>query len=356
MNERSDPRFLALLVHRGLVSKEAMAAALASGRPRDYLLRQGIATPAQWEEWQQTGAGLRPHLSRYELGDVLGEGGTARVFRARDRVDGRTVALKLLNPELARDAEARAAFVREAKLLVQLTCPNIVKGYRVAHEGASYYCAMELIDGVCLQDQLGEGRRLAEALALRVVMQIGTALSHMHAAGLVHRDVKPGNIMLERGGRAVLIDLGFAVRQRGAGAAPAADTTAGTVHYISPEQAKGRADLDVRADIYSLGATLYHLVTGSLPFAGATHEEVMAKQVLEALSGDAIRALGLAPQTHYFIEKMMAKEKEIRFQDPDQLVVEIGRYLEAQEHARAAEAEAEALARHKSRRRLRRFR
>jgi serine/threonine-protein kinase len=125
------------------------------------------------------------------------------------------------------------------------------------------------------------------------------------------------------------------------------------VHYISPEQARGTADLDVRADIYSLGATLYHLVTGSLPFEGTTHDEVMAKQVLEALSGEAIRSLKLSPQVHYFIEKMMAKEKEIRFQDPAQLVAEIERYLQRIEREQAAEKDA--LDRKKSKRRLRRF-
>ncbi len=142
----------------------------------------------------------------------------------------------------------------------------------------------------------------------------------------MHRDVKPGNIMLCDDDRAVLIDLGFAVSAQRP-ESKESDTTAGTVHYISPEQARGQQSLDVRADIYSLGATLYHLVTGSLPFEGATHEEVMAKQVLEALSGEAIRALRLSPQVHYFIEKMMAKEKEIRFQNPRELIDEVESYL-----------------------------
>jgi serine/threonine protein kinase len=111
------------------------------------------------------------------------------------------------------------------------------------------------------------------------------------------------------------------------------------VHYIAPEQARGSGRLDVRADIYALGATLYHLVTGSLPFEGVTSEEVLAKQVLESLSGERIRALDLSPQLHYFLEKMMAKEPEMRFQDPLQLQRDIAAFLEQRRHQRELEEE-----------------
>jgi serine/threonine protein kinase len=148
----------------------------------------------------------------------------------------------------------------------------------------------------------------------------------------VHRDVKPGNILWTAGRRAVLIDLGFAVEAGGA----AADLVAGTAAYIAPEQAQGQAGLDARADIYSLGATLYHLVTGSLPFEGRTSEEIVARQVLDALSSEAIRARALSQQLHYFIEKMMAKEREIRFQSPAQLAEEIEAHLAQVEREREA--------------------
>jgi serine/threonine protein kinase len=136
---------------------------------------------------------------------------------------------------------------------------------------------------------------------------------------------------------AVLIYLGFAVSS--SDAAGGGDTTAGTVHYIAPEQARGSGTLDVRADIYALGATLYHLTTGSLPFSGRTSEEVLAKQVLESLSGERIRALGLSPQLHYFMEKMMAKEPEMRFQTPAQLQQEVAAFLQQRAHQRELEAE-----------------
>ena len=254
---------------------------------------------------------------------MLGEGGQACVFRATDRQTGETVALKILKPEIAKDVTVANRFVAESKLLIELECDHIVRGRRVAKEGDVLFCAMELIEGDCLQDRLTRDGRSDEREALGIVAQVARALEHMHGRGLVHRDVKPGNIMVGAEGRAVLIDLGFAV----GGEIGDSDTTAGTVHYISPEQARGQSGLDVRADIYSLGATLYHLLTGALPFSGDDGQEVVAKQVLEALSGERIRDLALSAQVHYFIEKMMAKEKEIRFQNPRELIDEAESYL-----------------------------
>jgi serine/threonine-protein kinase len=329
MNTQQTARFLALLVHRGLVTAADAKRALASGDPQSWLVDAGVVTFDGWQEWVATDAGTRPKLARYELGDKLGEGGEGVVFRAVDRVDKREVALKILRAEVTRDRQALARFIAESKLLIELDCPHIVKGYRVAREGDNVYCAMEVVDGECLQDRLARDGRLDEETALQVVGQIAMALAHMQERGLVHRDVKPGNILWTDEGRAVLIDLGFAV----AGTTEST-TTAGTVHYIAPEQARGTADLDVRADIYSLGATLYHLVTGSLPFSGESSQEVMAKQVLESLSGERIRAMDLSQQVHWLIEKMMAKEKEIRFQSPSELAKAVSTCLQRLEQER----------------------
>ena len=323
MRSSSDPKFFALLVHRGLLSPDVVRDALVSNDPVQHLIVGGHVTAAQWAEWIATGGEEKPQLTRYELGDLLGEGGTARVFAALDRKERQECALKILKPALCKDPTAVQKFVREAKLLIDIGSDHIVSGHRVAREGDVIFCAMELLHGRCLQDDLTEDNSMAEVDALDVVLQVARALDHLHSRGLVHRDIKPGNIIYTDDGCAVLIDLGFAV----AGDEGDSETTSGTVHYISPEQAKGSGELDVRADIYSLGCTLYHLVTGSLPFAGETSEEVMACQVLEELSGERIRRLGLSQQTHYFIEKMMAKEKDIRFQSPDELIREIETYL-----------------------------
>ncbi|MFM1874114.1 MAG: Serine/threonine-protein kinase PknB [Planctomycetota bacterium] len=294
-----------------------------------------------------TDGGARPVLNRYEVGKLLGEGAVGRVFEARDRTDGKKVALKVLRAELAAQPAKVEPFVREARLLMELNHPHLVKGLRVAKEGETIYFAMEEVPGKCLQDLLAEQAgpqemagtakgRLDEESALAIVVEVAGALDALHARGLVHRDVKPGNILWSEERGAVLIDLGFAVAKD---AVDGGDTTAGTVHYIAPEQARG-GGLDVRADIYALGATLFHLVTGSLPFEGKTSEEVLAKQVLESLSGERIRALQLSPQLHYFLEKMMAKEREIRFQDPKQLQREVEAFLAQRRYEREMEEKA----------------
>lgn len=331
----SPTKLLALLVHRQEVAPALAQQAIASGEPGPFLVREGVCTAAQWQEWLTTDGGTRPQLTRYELGELIGEGGVGRVFAATDRVDGADVALKVLKPELADDPVQTERFIREARLLMDLDHAHVVKGLRVAKEQQTIFFAMERLPGSCLQDALLDDQRLDEETALRVVVDIAGALGALHARGLVHRDVKPGNVIWSEDRGAVLIDLGFALQ--GDAASASSETTAGTVHYIAPEQARGDGRLDVRADIYALGATLYHLTTGSLPFEGKTSEEVLAKQVLESLSGDRIRALGLSPQLRYFLEKMMAKDVEMRFPSPQQLAEEVGAFLAQRAHEREVE-------------------
>ncbi len=329
-----ETKLLAMLVHGGRVPPDVARDALASGDVGKHLIAQNICTAEEWERWQRTEGDTRPELSRYDLGELIGEGGVGRVFAAVDKTDQQQVALKVLRPERASDKREAERFVQEARLLMELEHDHLVRGYRVAREGQTIFFAMELVDGECLQDVLNDRERLDEEDALRIVVEVAGALDSLHARGLVHRDVKPGNILWSEERGAVLIDLGFAVQQGSSGGEEA--TTAGTVHYIAPEQARG-GGLDVRADIYALGATLYHLTTGSLPFDGKTSEEVLAKQVLESLSGERIRALQLSPQLHYFLEKMMAKEPEMRFQDPQQLQREIQAFLDQRQRQRELE-------------------
>lgn len=311
---------------------------MVSGDPGFFLVEKGACSDAQWQDWLRTEGGTRPQFTRYELGELIGEGGVGRVFAAKDKTDGTEVALKVLKPELATDVVQTERFVQEARLLMSLDHDHLVKGLRIAKEGSTIFFAMERLPGRCLQDVIADddfenGGRIDEEIALQVVVDVAGALLALHEKGLVHRDVKPGNVIWSEERGAVLIDLGFALQ---GGNADASDTTAGTVHYIAPEQARGDGKLDVRADIYALGATLYHLTTGSLPFEG-TSEEVLAKQVLESLSGERIRDLDLSPQLHYFLEKMMAKDPEMRFQGPAQLQKDVQTFLDQRKHQKETE-------------------
>jgi serine/threonine protein kinase len=149
----------------------------------------------------------------------------------------------------------------------------------------------------------------------------------MQSRGIIHRDIKPGNIFLVKGGGVKVIDLGFA-QEIGSAAAGEEETTSGTVQYMSPEQARGQRDLDVRADIYSMGATLYHMVMGETPFSGGDSLEVMAKQVMESLNSGGMKNQRVSKHMHYFIERMMSKDKELRYSTPRELADDIKEQIE----------------------------
>ncbi len=330
-----DTQFLALLVHRGLVLREVaerIFPALQRGEGLDELLvaHTGLA-PETVEKWRRTRAGEIPELPGYEILGKAGSGGTADVFRARERKTQRVLGLKVLNIESTRNPRTRAAFVSEAKLLEKLEHSGLVKGYGVFKSGSIYFSKMEFIEGHTLLELLDDGHAFDEKAALRVVLAVAEALSYLAANGIVHRDIKPGNIMLATSGELKLIDLGFAgrVEDAQADAAPG-DTTVGTVQYLSPEQAQGGA-ADERSDIYSLGVTLFHLVVGRLPFHGSDDREVLRKQVMESLKSPELKSRGLSHHLQYFIEKMMAKDAAARYQSWQELIDDVRSQIEGRE-------------------------
>jgi eukaryotic-like serine/threonine-protein kinase len=316
-------RYLALLVHKGFLVEEQARQMMAERQEDEalpeVLARLGFIEPAEAHRLWSNEVGEKPSLTRYELLDRIGAGVTATVWKAQDTEAG-VVAIKLLREEQARSPLKRKRFVEEAKILCDLDHQGIVGGHRVAKDQGQYFLVMDYVEGKTLEDILLEDGVLSEDEALSAVFQIAEALRYLRSEGLVHRDIKPGNMMRDDQGRVQLIDLGFATKQ---GEGKASDTTQGTVQYIAPEQARGEADLDSRADIYALGASLYHLCTGQLPFEGQSSQEILAKQVALELSSAKIRELGLTAQLHYFIEKMMAKEKEIRYQGPEELLEDL---------------------------------
>jgi serine/threonine-protein kinase len=162
-----------------------------------------------------------------------------------------------------------------------------------------------------------------ERLALYVIRETAKALTYLDHRGVVHRDIKPGNILITEDGTVKIIDLGLAKLRRGMAEDSAAGVTVGTVEYLSPEQARGLTDVDIRSDVYSLGVTLYHMLTGEVPFKGESSEEVIAKQVLQALDAAALKTRKVSAFAHFLLQKMTAKDRGDRFQHPTEVIKEI---------------------------------
>jgi serine/threonine protein kinase len=268
-------------------------------------------------------------LANYRLEAVLGDGGSSTVYRARYVPNGTPVAVKVLDPVQALRPAFLERFQHEAKILIELEHDHIVQGYEVGFEGGLHYFSMDLVDGVTVLEVIERRGHLHNDEALSVTLQAAEALQYLHTSGYLHRDIKPGNIMVEASGHARLIDLGLVrgLPRAGEEVAGEAVTTVGTVEYLSPEQARGRADLDPRSDIYSLGVSLYHMVVGEVPFQGENDYETMAKQVLSALDTQKVKQRRITPEVHFFITKMTSKEREMRFETVPEVIRAVGAYV-----------------------------
>lgn len=223
------------------------------------------------------------HFAGYVVEGIAGQGGMGVVYRARDEQLGRAVALKVIAPALARDEAFRERFKRESRLAAQIDHPNVVAVYRAGEEAGQLFIAMRFVDGVDLATTLAERGRLSPAAAANLVAQIARGLDAAHARGLVHRDVKPANVLVagaEGDERAYLTDFGLSIERGTQGAMTRTGQWVGTVAYIAPEQIRGGA-VDARADVYALAGLLYHCVAGEVPFP-AEHE-------LDALSAHLSR-------------------------------------------------------------------
>ena len=214
---------------------------------------------------------------RYELIDVVGVGGMAVVYRARDTILGRYVAIKILKEEFAKDPDIRKRFAIESRAVAKLSHHNIVSVYDVGNEDGTDYIVMELIEGVTLKEYLQQKGRLSWQESIFFAEQISSALVHAHSRGIIHQDIKPQNVIILRDGTAKLTDFGiasFATTQE----TRVVQEAIGSVHYISPEQAKG-SKIDYRTDIYSLGVVMYEMLTGRLPFEGETALQIVMQHI-----------------------------------------------------------------------------
>ncbi|MBI4617176.1 MAG: serine/threonine protein kinase [Planctomycetes bacterium] len=267
-------------------------------------------------------------LEGYYLDRKIGQGGMATVYQGRRLDNGLICAVKVLFTHHAQNPRLVDGFLNEGGLLQRLQHDNVVRGFDTGHSNGFHYMALEYVEGVTVLGLLEKKGALSEELALHIILQVARALTYLASQNITHRDIKPGNMLIDASGRIKLCDLGFAKTSVPEGGQKEEETTCGTVQYISPEQATGRSDVDIRSDIYSLGATLYHLVVGEVPFSGSDSMEVMAKQLREGLSCQKVKTRNISRHLHYFLEKMMAKEREIRYENPGELIEDIERTVE----------------------------
>ena len=271
-------------------------------------------------------------LGGFEIISKIAEGGMGAVYRAKQVSLDRTVAVKILPKRLAKNKQFVGRFLREAKLAAQFSHPNIVGAVDAGKAEGVHYFAMEYVEGESLGQMLSREKVLPEAKAVEIIIQMARALECAHKHGMVHRDVKPDNILIDEEGTAKLADLGLARQVEDEGTQlTQAGTAMGSPHYISPEQARGEGDIDIRADIYSLGATFYQLVTGRTAFSGQTVAVIMTKHLSEAPPPVREVRPEVSEATASVIAKMMAKDRSERYQTPAELLADLERLSRGEE-------------------------
>jgi len=248
-----------------------------------------------------------PRISGYLIEGVLGRGGSGVVYRARQRSVDRVVALKVLHLDATKRASTVKRLRREARLMAMLDHPNIVSAFDVGESADGWWLAMELVEGRSLSERLRRGGPLSEEEAIGLFLPLSEALQHAHEAGVIHRDVKPANIILTAAGEPRLVDLGLA-RSEDEPQLTRLGATMGTPHYVSPEQARNPADVDARSDVYSLAATLHHALCGAPPFPGESPAEVLASVLHDPLSDPRTRHSGVSWGMSLVLRKALSKD------------------------------------------------
>ncbi|MFO0972777.1 MAG: serine/threonine-protein kinase [Phycisphaerae bacterium] len=258
----------------------------------------------------------------------VGAGAMATVFQARQLSLDRVVAIKVLPKRLSENKEFVDRFYKEGRAAARLNHANIVQAIDVGEYTGFHYFVMEFIDGRTVYDDLVKNKVYVERDAINIIMQVARALEHAHQRGLIHRDVKPKNIMLTTGAVAKLADMGLAREASDVKAATAeAGRAYGTPYYIAPEQIRGDLSIDFRSDIYSLGATFYHMVTGKVPFDGPTPSAVMLKHLKEPLTPPDHLNKKLSSGCAEVIEMMMAKDRDQRYPTTTDVISDLEQVL-----------------------------
>jgi eukaryotic-like serine/threonine-protein kinase len=263
-------------------------------------------------------------LDRYEVGPLLGAGGMAEVYEGRDRLLARQVAIKVLQSQYVRDQSFLLRFKREAQAAASLSHPNVVAVYDTGSEDGTHFIVMEFVDGRTLKDVVRQEGPLYPDRAAEICADVSAALVAAHARGLIHRDIKPGNIMLTPDGKVKVMDFGIA---RATTSETITQTAAviGTAQYISPEQAQGQT-VDYRSDLYSLGCCLFEMLTGTVPFTGATPVAIAYRHVREDPTPPRMLNPDVPPPLEAICLKAMAKLPDNRYQTAAELRADLERY------------------------------
>ncbi len=323
-------------VDQGLCSKEELKYAVAKlkGRAKDnpvllkdILVALGFITKSQAKRLiihiKQNKSAVQ-QIPGYKILGKIGAGAMAFVYKAQQISLNRTVAIKLLPQRFSENAEYVRRFYKEGQAAGKLHHNNIVQAIDVGESGRYHYFVMEFVEGKTISDDLVAGQVYSEQDALDIIIQVAQALEHAHSVELVHRDVKPKNIMITSEGIAKLADMGLARETTDIEAAESEKGKAyGTPYYIAPEQIRGAIDIDGRADIYGLGATFYHMVTGRVPFMADDSAGIMKKHLRERLIPPDHINTSLSAGLSEVIEIMMAKDRDDRYKNAKELLIDL---------------------------------
>ena len=312
-------------VDRCLTMRDQGSADASGNSLAQVLVHENVVTASQMDRAKRAIEATRgQQIPGYRIISKLGAGAMATVFKARQLSLDRVVAVKVLPKRFSENAEYVEMFYKEGMAAAKLNHPNIVQAIDVGEASGYHYFVMEYVEGHTLYDEIAAGKAFGEVEALEIILQVAGALEHAHKQGLIHRDVKPKNIIITDDGQVKLADMGLARLAADTEAAEAeAGRAFGTPYYISPEQIRGAKDVDFRADVYSLGATLYHMVTARVPFQADTPIAVMQKHLKDPLVPPDHINTTLSAGLGEVVEVMMAKDPARRYASTTDLLVDL---------------------------------